>query len=185
MVTKEQIQIQLAHLNGVADRKFIHLIENFCEAELCNRKNFTGHITASGTVIHLPSRRILLLHHKSLDKWLMPGGHMDAEDESPVAAALREVEEETGLSAEILIPMNVIEGVQYCIGIDSHPIPANEKKEEAAHYHHDFRFVFGYNGDPQIRIDRSESLNYKWVPVDDPYIYEILNPQELKTLALP
>jgi 8-oxo-dGTP pyrophosphatase MutT (NUDIX family) len=45
----------------------------------------------------------LLLHHRKLDKWLPPGGHIDPH-ELPDLAALREVEEETGLRVALLDP---------------------------------------------------------------------------------
>jgi ADP-ribose pyrophosphatase YjhB (NUDIX family) len=43
----------------------------------------------------------LLLHHHKLQKWLPPGGHIEP-DELPDVAALREVEEETGLKVALL-----------------------------------------------------------------------------------
>lgn len=43
----------------------------------------------------------LLLHHRKLDKWLPPGGHIDPH-ELPDLAALREVKEETGLNVMLL-----------------------------------------------------------------------------------
>ena len=45
--------------------------------------------------------RTLLLRHRKLGKWLPPGGHIDP-DEIPDVAALREVEEETGLQVALL-----------------------------------------------------------------------------------
>ena len=45
--------------------------------------------------------KTLLLHHRKLDKWLPPGGHIDP-DEIPDLAAVREVEEETGLKVALL-----------------------------------------------------------------------------------
>ena len=41
---------------------------------------------------------MLLIHHKGLGKWLPPGGHIE-ENEVPHEAAIREVYEETGISA--------------------------------------------------------------------------------------
>ena len=108
MVTKLEIQKHLKYLKNGASKKFIELFNNFDEEDLCDRKNFTGHITASGTIIHVPTREVLLLHHKTLDKWHIPGGHVDLDDDSLFDAALREVEEETGLTVEQLIPINLI-----------------------------------------------------------------------------
>ena len=45
--------------------------------------------------------RTLLLLHRKLGKWLPPGGHIDPH-ELPDVAALREVEEETGLQVALL-----------------------------------------------------------------------------------
>jgi 8-oxo-dGTP pyrophosphatase MutT (NUDIX family) len=39
-----------------------------------------------------------------------PGGRIDAEDESPVKAALREAQEETGLPAEFVEPLGYLDG---------------------------------------------------------------------------
>lgn len=45
--------------------------------------------------------KTLLLHHRKLNLWLPPGGHIDPH-ELPDVAALREVEEETGLNVALL-----------------------------------------------------------------------------------
>lgn len=109
-------------------------------------------------------------------------GHVDLEDKSTVAAALREVEEETGITAEQLTPINVSNNVQYCIEINSHPIPRNDAKNEDAHYHHDFRYLFGYEGDKNIHIDSNESLDYKWVSIEDEYLEKLFDVVYLKEL---
>lgn len=45
--------------------------------------------------------RILLIHHRNLNKWLPLGGHVEL-DEDPETAALREAKEESGLDVELL-----------------------------------------------------------------------------------
>lgn len=164
----------MEHLKNATSKEFTNLFCQFSEEELCNRKNFNGHITASGTIIHIPTRKVLLLHHKTLGKWLMPGGHVESTDDSLIGAALREVEEETNLTAEQLIPMNIIDGIPCCVEINSHLIPRNDKKNESAHYHHDFRFLFSYTGDKSIGINTNESIDYKWLSINDPYLKKIM-----------
>ena len=50
-------------------------------------------------VVH--NGKILLIHHRKLDKWLPLGGHIVL-DEDPEQAALREAKEESGLEVELL-----------------------------------------------------------------------------------
>ncbi len=45
--------------------------------------------------------KVLLVHHRNLDKWLPVGGHVEL-DEDPETAALREAKEESGLEIELL-----------------------------------------------------------------------------------
>jgi 8-oxo-dGTP diphosphatase len=57
------------------------------------------HFTVTGFVVD--GERTLLHWHRKLRMWLPPGGHVDA-DEDPVQAVLREVREETGITAEVV-----------------------------------------------------------------------------------
>ena len=50
-------------------------------------------------VVH--DRKVLLIHHRKLDKWLPLGGHIELE-EDPEQAALREAREESGLDVELI-----------------------------------------------------------------------------------
>src|SRR5215813_10429026 len=45
--------------------------------------------------------KVLLVHHRALNKWLPLGGHIEL-DEDPEQAALREAREESGLDVELL-----------------------------------------------------------------------------------
>lgn len=91
-----------------------------------------GHFTASGCVVAPEGDAILLIHHKRLDRWLQPGGHIDPSDESAMAAARREVFEETG------VPVAGVEA--RLLDLDIHPIPPG--KGEPRHRHFDLRFLF-------------------------------------------
>jgi 8-oxo-dGTP pyrophosphatase MutT (NUDIX family) len=50
-------------------------------------------------VVH--EQKVLLIHHRKLDKWLPLGGHIEL-DEDPEQAALREAREESGIDVELL-----------------------------------------------------------------------------------
>ena len=65
------------------------------------------HFTATGYVTH--RGRVLLHWHPKVKAMLPPGGHIET-DEDPVTAVLREIQEETGLAAEIMareLPVDV------------------------------------------------------------------------------
>lgn len=54
---------------------------------------------ATGVIIE--KGEILLVHHKKLNLWLPPGGHIE-ENELPNECVLREVKEETGFEVEVV-----------------------------------------------------------------------------------
>jgi 8-oxo-dGTP pyrophosphatase MutT (NUDIX family) len=118
-----------------------------------NRDRFDpGHFTASGFVVSPDGSALLLIHHRRLDRWLQPGGHIDPEDVSPIAAAAREVLEETGITTEPIRPD--------LIDLDIHPIPP--RAPEPAHEHFDLRFAFRAL-DADVIADE-EVYNAVWVP---------------------
>ena len=55
--------------------------------------------TATGFVVH--DGHVALHWHPKVQAWLPPGGHIN-ENEDPVQAVIREVEEESGLRAEVV-----------------------------------------------------------------------------------
>lgn len=148
--------------------QLIELVENFPnDDELISRKNFVGHITASGFVISRSRTKVLLLYHKTLRKFLQPGGHVELGEQSPLDAALREVREETSISTLDYLPFHYFNN-DVPIDIDTHPIPENKSKNEPAHWHHDFRYLFLCDDEIEgLTIDENESVEYQWVEINE------------------
>ncbi|MDR1010766.1 MAG: NUDIX domain-containing protein, partial [Opitutaceae bacterium] len=68
------------------------------EHEDCaERSLLIGHLTGSAWIVDAERRRVLLTHHRKLDKWLQPGGHADGELDL-ASVAMREAREESGLT---------------------------------------------------------------------------------------
>lgn len=111
-----------------------------------------AHITASGLIVDPAGTRVCLVHHRKLAIWLQAGGHCELGDESVLAAAIREAEEETGLS------VSQSERVEGPLHLDLHEIPG--RPERAEHFHLDIRFLLVADGRPR-RIE-AEAHDVRW-----------------------
>lgn len=120
-----------------------------------SRDQFTpGHITCSGLVLAPDGERLLLVHHRRLDQWLAPGGHVEPGDSLLVDAARREVIEETGasLASDALLA-----------SADVHGIPG--KGREPYHLHHDLLFRFRATDDLLCVSEESHAVT--WCALED------------------
>lgn len=134
------------------------------EDKLIDRKNFIGHFTASAFVIAKKSKKILMLHHKVLRKYLQPGGHIEKTDINPLQAAKRELSEETGIDSETLF-YKCIEPLDELIpfNISVHKIPENKSKNEKSHYHYDLQYLFFTEDEIPVTINELESSSFEWI----------------------
>jgi len=122
-----------------------------------DRSNLSGHITGSGYLFNTDFSKVLLTHHKFLNKWLMFGGHSDG-DENTFNVATRETCEESGI--------NNFQPIQNSIfDVDTHRIPENKKKNEPEHYHYDIRFAFSTDNEQFIISDESNEL--RWFTLEE------------------
>lgn len=122
------------------------------------RSTALGHVTGSAWVLNSTRSHALLLHHKKLNLWVQPGGHLDDQDASPAMGALREALEETGIFNLQLARAAIFD-------VDIHTIPARLRKgnaglDEPAHLHFDVRYLI-IASDNHFTIS-NESLGAKW-----------------------
>ncbi len=114
-----------------------------------------GHVTGSAWVVNQDKTKVLLTHHKKLNKWLQLGGHADGNPDI-LSVALRETFEESGL--EHVSPLT-----KEIFDLDIHPIPKIEKEE--AHHHFDVRFALQTTGSEQFEVsDESHALAWLQIP---------------------
>lgn len=132
-------------------------------ADVTSRKEARGHVTCGGIVVG-EDGRVLMVHHRILDRWLFPGGHVEDGDACLRDSALREIQEEAGLPPESLASWNDDFDL-VPIHVDCHPIPANPAKGEPDHQHFDFRFIFR-GGAAALCKQEEEVLGCEWVSAD-------------------
>jgi 8-oxo-dGTP pyrophosphatase MutT (NUDIX family) len=126
--------------------------------DLSSRSTLPGHVTCGAAVIN-DAGRVLMIRHKTLGKWLLPGGHLEASDATLLAGALRELEEETGIAWQQAVSPPSMDTIP--VDIDLHAIPASPGKDEPGHWHADFRYAFRVES-PQIRLQLDEVSDYAW-----------------------
>jgi 8-oxo-dGTP pyrophosphatase MutT (NUDIX family) len=120
-----------------------------------HRDGRPDHVTASALVVSDDGGDVLLCLHRKVGLWLQFGGHVEPQDASLAAAALREAREEAGVTAIALQSETPIQ-------LDRHAAPCSP----TARYHLDVQFL--------SRVERGvepivsdESLDVRWFPVDD------------------
>jgi 8-oxo-dGTP pyrophosphatase MutT (NUDIX family) len=114
-----------------------------------------GHLTGSAVVVSAHGDRVLLLHHRKLDRWLQPGGHGDPGETNGHEVALREALEETGIAGLALHPQ-----APRPLDVDVHDIPA--RGAEPAHQHLDLRYLVVAPEDAHIAPALAEMHDLRW-----------------------
>lgn len=116
------------------------------------RTHWAGHVTAAAWLVEERAGRVLLTHHRKLDKWLQLGGHCDG-DGDVVRVALREAREESGIEGIEVVSSEIYD-------LDVHPIPA--RGIEPPHFHFDVRFLCRVTGEAEFTVSE-ESHELRWV----------------------
>ena len=116
------------------------------------------HFTASALVVHPPTGRVLLRWHARQERWLQVGGHGDPGERDPLAIALREATEETGLTDLAPWPDPSLVHAVIC---DVRP-----SATEPAHQHADLRFIFA-TAEPTAVAPENEFSPLRWLSFEE------------------
>ena len=119
------------------------------------RSCLEGHLTASVLLVDHTRERVLLHHHRKLDRWLQFGGHCDG-DANLRGVAYRELVEESGIRPAWLS--------EEPVDLDIHKIPARPGEPE--HDHLDVRYlaVAPTGATPELS---EESKALRWFTVEE------------------
>lgn len=117
----------------------------------------TGYVVRDG--------KTLLLKHRKLGMWLPPGGHVD-EGETPDEACLREILEETGLTAEICSPKRAPDPadgrVRYL------PVPDHVQLEDIPNHPQHVDFIYFCRARAgAVTLAEREAGGMKWFSEED------------------
>jgi 8-oxo-dGTP pyrophosphatase MutT (NUDIX family) len=120
------------------------------------KTSFPDHLTAGALVLSHDGGEVLLNLHRKARRWFAFGGHLEPDDVSLSAAALREGTEESGLPDLTVDPDPV--------HLSLHTVDFCSPRGPVRHF--DVRFLarLGATTDPVVS---DESLDLRWFPVDD------------------
>jgi 8-oxo-dGTP pyrophosphatase MutT (NUDIX family) len=142
--------------SAMKSRELVLQLLEYTPAPFSRAQFIPGHITSTGLVLHPQHDVFLLVEHHKLNRWLLPGGHVEPEDSEIWDTARREVIEETGAT---LAPAAQPE----LVGIDVHGIPPSRR--QPFHLHHDLIFAFRATS-PELQVN-GEVRAVEWCKAGD------------------
>jgi 8-oxo-dGTP pyrophosphatase MutT (NUDIX family) len=116
------------------------------------------HFTASALIVHPQSGRVLLRWHQRQQRWLQVGGHGDPGESDPLAIALREAAEESGLPDLCPWPDAALRHMVVC--------QVAPGKGEPAHEHADLRYFLATN-EPEAVVPENADAPLRWLSLGE------------------
>ncbi|MFI7087621.1 NUDIX domain-containing protein [Streptomyces anulatus] len=128
------------------------------------RPTWPGHITCSAVVIDRQGRILHFQHRANGGLMTTPGGRIEPEDRTLLAAALRKASEVAGLGPGALCLTRQLLGSPLAITV--HDIASNAAKGEPPHRHYDFCYAFYLADDepPTTVLQGREAPGPRWLP---------------------
>ena len=147
--------------NSQEERDIVEILRRLESGEdLFHRENNAAHLTASAWVVSPDQTQVLMAYHNLYDSWAWLGGHADGERDL-LAVALREVQEESGVSAR---PVS-----DKLFSVEILPVSGHEKRGEyvSSHLHMNVTFLLEADPSAPIRSKPDENSRVAWFPLDD------------------
>ena len=128
--------------------------------DLFHRENTAAHLTASAWVVSPDRTQVLMAYHNLYDSWAWLGGHADGEQDL-LAVALREVREESGVSARPVLDR--------LFSVEILPVSGHEKRGEyvSSHLHMNVTFLLEADPAAPVRSKPDENSRVSWFTPED------------------
>ena len=128
--------------------------------ELYTRNNAAAHLTVSAWVVSPDRTQVLMAYHNLYDSWAWLGGHADGERDL-LAVALREVQEESGISA---VPVS-----SDIFSVEILPVAGHEKNGTylPSHLHLNVTFLLEADPNAPVRPKEDENSRVGWFRAED------------------
>ena len=142
--------------NDQEERDRAELLRRLRSGEaLYTRDNAAGHLTASAWVVSPDRTQVLMAYHNLYDSWSWLGGHADG-DRDLLAVSMREVREESGLTAVRPVSPHI-----YSLEILT--VDGHEKRGQyvPSHIHMNVTYLLGAM-DHELRQKPDENSGVAW-----------------------
>lgn len=133
--------------------------------DVLTRNNEVAHVTSSGFVVNKSRDKVLMVHHNIYNSWAWTGGHAD-EEEDLLMVAIREVNEETGVTGIHPVSSEIF-------SLDILTVVGHVKRGKyiSPHLHLSVAYLLEADDNELLVVKEDENSGVKWVPIDEVNTY--------------